>query len=247
MEGISTIVLTIAAFSIFVLVCYALYIYFVPGGAGSSSSGSSSGSGVLTQVAVPIMTTYSKKNGLKQTRFLNSKLPRSTDQPGGAEFSYACWLNMRSWSEDGQKTVFIKGNPGGQGPQCPSVTAGGNGNKLYIYVDTFSRENPVTTIKISNLPTKMFFHLAVTCTDSVARVYINGQIAKHVTLGGLPRQNSIDLRIGGFDGDIGTFTYYNYTLTADDVAEIARISPVRSDDETPVLPPYQDESWWTGD
>ena len=110
MEGISTIVLTIVAFAIFVLVCYALYIYFVPGGAGGSSSGSS-GSGALTQVAVPIMTTYSKKNGLKQTRFLNSKLPRSTDQSGGAEFSYACWLNMRSWSEDGQKTVFIKGNP----------------------------------------------------------------------------------------------------------------------------------------
>jgi hypothetical protein len=239
MEGISTIVLTIAAVAILALVCYELYIYFVPGGAGSSSGSAAQ------HVSVPIMTTYSKKNGLKQTRFLNSKLPRSTDQPGGVEFSYACWLNMNEWSDDGQKTVFVKGNPGGQGPQCPSVTAGGGGNTLHVYVDTFSRENPVTIIKIGNLPTKMFFHLAVTCTDSVARVYINGQIAKHVTLKGLPRQNSIDLRIGGFNGEIGTFTYYNYTLTADEVSEVARVSPVKLDSETPILPPYQDESWWT--
>lgn len=247
MEGsnVAITALVVITVAVLVFIVYQLYEYY-------QSSKSGSGPAANYQVSVPIVTSWTNKNGRRATTFPNSKLPRSNDQPGGAEFSYAFWLRVESWTDPtrtppaGERFVFVKGTPGST-MQSPAFTIGGEGpNTVHITQDTYSRENSTEKISIDNVASNMFYHFAIVVSDSKMEVYVGGQLKEFRYLSNLPRQNTSDLRIapnGGFDGEIGSFTYYNYALTATEVATIANQPPTQGTDNV-ILPPYQAERWW---
>jgi hypothetical protein len=247
MEGSKVAVTALVAITVAVLgfIIYQLYEYYQSGRSGS-------GPAPEYQTSVPIITAWTNKNGRTASSFSNSKLPRSNNQPGGAEFSYAFWLRVHSWSNPtrtppaGEQFVFVKGTPGST-IQSPAFTIGGAApNAVHITQDTYSRENSVVKVSIDNVATNMFYHFAVVVSDTKLEIYVNGQLKEYRRLDNVPRQNTSDLRIapnGGFDGDIGTLTYYNYALTASEVSAIANVPPTQGPDSV-VLPPYQAERWW---
>lgn len=238
------IVVTVAVLGFIV---YQLYEYYR-----GSTKGGGSGPAPDSQTSVPIITAWTTKNGRKASTFPNSKLVRSNNQPGGAEFSYAFWMRVDSWADPGkvgppgERFVFVKGTPAST-IQSPAFTIGGEvPNSVHIMQDTYSRENSIVKISIPNFASGMFYHFAVVVSDTKMEVYVSGQLKEYRQLKNLPRQNTSDLRIapnGGFDGEIGTLTYYNYALTASEVASIANVPPTQGSDNV-ILPPYQAERWW---
>lgn len=249
MEGSKVAVAALMVVTVAVLgfIIYQLYEYYR-----GSTAGGGSGPAPEYQTSVPIITAWTNKNGRKANTFPNSKLPRSNNQPGGAEFSYAWWMRVDSWADPGrvgppgEQFVFVKGTPAST-IQSPAVTVGGETpNSVHIMQDTYSRENSIEKISIPNFASGMFYHFAVVVSDTKIEVYVSGQLKEYRQLKQLPRQNTSDLRLspsGGFDGDIGSLTYYNYALSASEVAQIANIPPTQGKDNV-ILPPYQAERWW---
>lgn len=247
-SSISATILTVVTLLVLGFVIYELYQYYDP------SSGGGGGTPNGPKVSVPILTTYSAMNGRKAETFSNSKLPKSTDQPQGIEFSYALWMRVNNWgtNRDAESIVFIKGVPGGGGPQCPYLSVydaedPSSPNTINIALDTFKDTEKIT---IRNMPSAMFFHVVIRVTDSKLKVYIDGQLKETRTLTSVPRQNSNNLYIApknGFDGEIGSFTYYNYALSMGEITQIANTPPVESVTGGAILPPYQDPKWWWSD
>jgi hypothetical protein len=93
-------------------------------------------------------------------------------------------MRVDEWgrNRDAESIVFIKGVPGGGGPQCPYVSVydaddPSNPNVLNVAMDTFKG---VEKIKINNMPSKKFFHIIVRVTDSKLKVYVDGNLAANV-------------------------------------------------------------------
>jgi hypothetical protein len=245
-SSVTASALTVVTLLVLGFIIYELYQYYE---SGSSSGGSGTPTG--PKVSVPIIGEYSAKNGRRAVTFSNSKLPKSTDQPSGIEFSYAFWMRVDEWgsNRDAESIVFIKGVPGGGGPQCPYVSVydaddPSNPNVLNVAVDTF---RGVEKIKMHNMPSNKFFHVIVRVTDSRLKVYVDGLLKETRTLDSVPRQNSSNLFVApgkGFEGEIGSLTYYNYALSTSEIAQIANTPPVETVTGGAVLPPYQDQKWW---
>lgn len=290
MEGstVSTSVLLVVTLIILGFVAYELYSLRDQSGADpcGGGGGGGGGSGNINRTSYTIIGPYTQGNGAKPVLVANSKFVRSSDQPGGIEFSYAFWMRVRDWNPPGRSSckcatdpfgqcppacqpmdvgegvVFIKGVPGGAGPQCPSVTIRSDDptrkNVLNFYIDQFSREKPSRKVTIDNLPSAQtnapFFHVAITVSDSVVKIYVNGEVRKHVSLKNPPQQNESSFHVapGGpnesFEGEIGSLIYYNYALSSGDVVNLANTPPVRKQgQDKDVLPPYFAPRWYWSD
>ena len=255
------------------------------GGSAGPCGGSGTSGTVVNRMSYTIIGPYTQGNGAKPLTVSNSKFTRSSDQPGGIEYSYAFWMRVRDWDppgrtgckcptdafgqcppqcqpmDVGEGVVFIKGVPGGAGPQCPSVTIRSDDptrkNVLNFYVDQFSREKPTKKITIDNLPSAQkhapFFHVAITVCEEL-KIYINGELRKTSKFTQVVEQNESSFHVapGGpndaFDGEIGSLTYYNYALSSGDVVNLANTPPVKGQKpDKDVLPPYFAPRWYWSD
>ena len=152
---------------------------------------------------------------------------RSTNEREGIEFTWSCWIYITdiNTNPNSYKCVFYKGNnfvsassPDNMGlnfpNNAPGVYIAPNTNNLVIFMNTFKDIN--TKVTINDIPIRKWFNVIIRCQNTLLDVYINGGIAKSLSLQGVPKQNYGDVYVapnGGFDGYISNLWYFNYALT----------------------------------
>lgn len=208
------------------------------------------GGGILAPSPIsPVKTSVELIGALHDGRDylkIDKKLPLSQNEKDGIEFSYAFWIVVNDYDEGSEMPiVFVKGRPD-LSLSSPAVSLRRGKNEIHILQDTYDKKKP-GKISIHNLPAGKLLHIVITVHQTAMNVYVDGFLYKHVTLSALPLQNSEDVQVaehGGWKGLIGTFIYYNYALTPDDVRNLSQQKPKRDPNDVPPYPPYFDSSWW---
>jgi len=184
-------------------------------------------------------------HGDERMKFEND-LPKSQNEEDGIEYSYACWLLINNYSDTSDvPIIYVRGRTD-LSLQSPSVTLRRDRNEIHILQDTFNSKEP-GKIVITNLPAGKLIHIVVSIKQASMDVYIDGLLYKHLTLSSLPFQNNEPMYIaenGGWHGMIGSFVYYNYALSPDEVRKLSQQKPTRDPNDLPPYPPYLDTSWW---
>jgi hypothetical protein len=161
-------------------------------------------------------------------------LPRSVNQNGGLEFTWSVWLFINDLGNPDGKYhhIFHKGNLNTEtnGLNFPNNSPGlyisPNKNELTLIMNTYDVINE--EVIIPNIPINKWLNVVIRCTNKKVDVYINGTIAKSVTLVGVPKQNYGDVYMamnGGFNGFISNLWYYSYALGTTAIQDLARGGP----------------------
>lgn len=148
-------------------------------------------------------------------------IPRSNDAKGGAEFTWSTWLFIDQAKSDKFSPVFIKG----EGDYDASGIRIMNGPGMYLRTDTTTTLRVVMdtvsgtheVVDVPNMPQQKWVHVAVMLQNTVIAVYINGVIAKQITLSSAPAQNYYDVHVfpnGGVSGSsaLSDLRYYDSAL-----------------------------------
>ena len=175
----------------------------------------------------------------------NVSLPESLNQDKGMTFAYSCWVRIDDFAyrPGKQKIIFTKG-PSDSSSECPALLIDGNSNTLLVKLDTYGSTE---IVPVSNIPAKKWLHVAIVVDQKAIDVYINGVLHTHHSIVQLPRQNSGTVHTGvdgGFEGKLANLVYYNYFLKPTDIPALMK-NPPQEDPAAP-MPPYFDNSWWTG-
>ena len=170
-------------------------------------------------------------------------IQRSNNRATGIEFTWCVWLNYNdSISETKYSPVFVKGDisdpPGEEycsinnGPGVYFGKKGSGSNKLHILMDTASQSatenDPVSIIKIPNLPVSTYFHLAIRCQNTYIDVYINGTLIKRQNLMNVPKQNYYNVNVcpcGGFSGTLSNLQYFDKALSVVQINTMVQSGP----------------------
>lgn len=166
-------------------------------------------------------------------------LPRSTNQPEGAVFSYTAWILVNDFTLNyGQRRrIFSKGD-------CPGVYIDGTSNSLIVAVNTFGTQE---TILIPNIPAKKWLHFAMTVDQYAVNVYINGRLRLFHTLNQLPKQNDSKVEMGpSWDGVLAKLRYYPRALSMSEVDQLSHEAVPSDLYQAPAPPQYLDMTWYTG-
>ena len=169
---------------------------------------------------------------------------RSNNQVNGIEFTWSVWLYIDEDSfkprttEFKYKHIFHKGNlnldpdtkmytpNNAPGLYISPINNDAEDIEITVCMSTFKDYNEMTTI--SNIPVNKWFNVIIRCKNTLLDVYINGFIAKSVSLTGIPKQNFGDVYVaqnGGFTGNIADLLYYSSALGIADIQSIASSGP----------------------
>lgn len=218
---------------IIILILYQLYLgsrYTIPSG--------------MTPVKTSVLLVDTLHSGREYLK-LDNVLPRSQNEDDGIEFSYVAWLLVDDYDDGKRPIIFVKGNSD-LAMQSPSVTLQGGRNEIHIVQDTYNQTSPGKVV-VRNLPAGKMVHLAICMNQQSMEVYVNGTLYQRITLAALPLQNTGAVYVsdnGGWKGLIGSFSYYNYALTPQEVRQMANTKPKRDPNDVPPYAPYLDTSWW---
>lgn len=174
-------------------------------------------------------------------------LPLSNNEDQGIEYSYAAWIQINDFDPRGDPILFTKGSVD-LAMQSPSVTMTSGKNQITVTQDTYDKSHPEKVV-IGNLPAGKLIHVAICVNQTSLDVYINGLLYRHVTMKRLPLQNQQPVYVaanGGWNGQIGSFVYYNYALTPDAVRSLANTRPSVSPSTLQYYQPYLSTDWWIG-
>lgn len=192
----------------------------------------------------------------------------SVNAPSGLEFSYSCFLLIKSstfqGSNSGLRHIFHKGSTVYKPLMCPGVFVRNDTNSLIIYMNEMGAWN--TYCEIPNIPIGKFFHLAIIVRNMNVDVYINGNVVHRMTLSSVPKQNYGDLYVfkteafsdqstaspdevfrvlGAAQGLISTLQYTGYALNYEQIDRMVRSGPsTKLVSATQNLPPYLADNWW---
>lgn len=171
----------------------------------------------------------------------NATLPRSTNQPEGATFSFEGWFEVHdfTYGNGTKRTVFNHAD-------SPGVYLASQSGSILVTVATYGA---MESVLIDNIPAQKWIHIAVVITQYTVDVYINGLLRRHHTLTQLPKQEDAPTVIGepnGFDGQVGGLTYYSRALSAAEIMSHAAGSPPTSLTKAPDSGQYFDVTWYTG-
>lgn len=122
-------------------------------------------------------------------------LEPSKDERNGAEYSYACYINIDAdtfdSSSDGKmKHVFHKGSAQAYPLVAPGVFLRTDENTLRIYHN--STKNWGNYIDIPNIPIQKWVHLVISLKGNFLDVYINGNLANRMVFTDVPKLNFSD-------------------------------------------------------
>lgn len=172
---------------------------------------------------------------------------RSNNRQTGIEFTWVVWLNYKESIHDSKYSpVFVKGDISTPDlsycsiNNCPGVYFGKkldtSPNTLHILIDTPSTPATNNTnspiIKIDNLPTDTYFHLAIRCQNTYIDIYINGTLVKRQNLMNVPKQNFYNVNVcpsGGFNGTLSNLQYFDKALTVVEINTIVQSGPNQKD------------------
>jgi hypothetical protein len=192
----------------------------------------------------------------------------SVNAPSGLEFSYSCFLLIKSstfqGSTSGLRHIFHKGSAVYKPLMCPGVFMRNDTNSLMIYMNEMGAWN--THCEVPNIPIGKFFHLAIVVRNMNVDVYINGNVVHRMTMSSVPKQNFGDLYVfkteafsdqstaspdevfsvlGAAQGLISTLQYTGYALNYEQIDRIVRAGPsTKLVSATQNLPPYLADNWW---
>lgn len=161
---------------------------------------------------------------------------RSINESDGLEFTWSVWvyINDLQYLNNQYRNIFYKGNadlkPNGLNfpNNAPGLYIAPNSNNLVVMMDTYDVINQ--EIVIPNIPLNKWINIIVRCQNNVLDVYVNGTIARSVTLRGVPKQNYGNVYVGmngGFDGYISNLWYYNYALGTAQILSLVQKGPNR--------------------
>jgi hypothetical protein len=192
----------------------------------------------------------------------------SVNAPSGLEFSYSCFLLIKSstfqGSTSGLRHIFHKGSAVYKPLMCPGVFMRNDTNSLMVYMNEMGAWN--THCEIPNIPIGKFFHLAIVVRNMNVDVYINGNVVHRMTMSSVPKQNFGDLYVfkteafsdqstaspdevfsvlGAAQGLISTLQYTGYALNYEQIDRMVRSGPsTKLVSATQNLPPYLADNWW---
>lgn len=159
---------------------------------------------------------------------------RSVNENDGIEFTWSVWIFIDNLQTNSgiYKHIFSKGNSnlkenGLIHPNnAPGLYIAPNTNSLVVMMNTFKVINE--EIVIPDIPLNKWVNVIIRCKNTTLDVYINGTIARSVSLVGVPKQNYGDVYVGmngGFAGNISNLWYYNYSLGTNAIQRIAENGP----------------------
>jgi hypothetical protein len=146
---------------------------------------------------------------------------RSVNANEGIEFSWSVWIFIENLqiNQGIYKHIFSKGNSdltsnGLVYPNnAPGLYLAPNINTLVVIMNTYNVINE--EVLIPDIPINKWVNIIIRCQNTTLDVYINGTIARSISLIGVPKQNYGDVHVamnGGFGGYISNLWYYNYAL-----------------------------------
>lgn len=164
-------------------------------------------------------------------------IPRSNNKNSGAEFTWSVWLFVDQSKLDAGKyqPVFVKGF-GEFDPTTGIRIINGPGmylttqdtTTLKIVMDTVNGKRD--ELDVPNIPQQKWVHVAVRLRNTALAVYINGVIAKQITLAAAPSQNFQDVFVfpnGGVTGNsfLSDLRYFDSALDAFGINNIVIFGP----------------------
>ena len=158
---------------------------------------------------------------------------RSTNATDGIEFTWSTWIFISNLNDSGTyKHIFSKGNSNIQENgliypnNAPGLYIAPNTNTLVVMMNTFNVINE--EILIPDIPINKWVNVIIRCQNTTLDVYINGTIARSITLTGVPKQNYGDVYVamnGGFNGYISNLWYYDYALGTSSIQRLSEKGP----------------------
>jgi hypothetical protein len=161
---------------------------------------------------------------------------RSVNENDGIEFTWSVWLFINNLELSANTTtykhIFSKGNSdlnskGVVNPNnAPGLYIAPNSNTLVVMMNTFSVINE--EIEIPDIPLNKWVNVIIRCQNTTLDVYVNGTIARSITLVGIPKQNYGNVYVamnGGFNGYISNLWYHNYALGTSEIQKISEYGP----------------------
>lgn len=218
------------------IVILVLYEYFYGGSVSSNG---------ISPTKTEILIVGPLQNGQNYTE-VDAAIPLSLNERDGIEYSYAGWIQVNDYAPPSQHPIiFTKGDVAGT-QKSPAVSLNSGRNELVIEQDTYEKGRPAHIV-IPNMPANKLIHLAICVNQKSFDVYINGLLYSHTSLHALPMQNSQPVFIagnGGWNGQIGSLTYFNYELPAEKVHSLANTPPTQSPNSMPYYPNFLSSGWW---
>ena len=210
------IIMVILAYVILIRICITLLSWIIGGGHSSDI------------VLVKGMRPAKELITIPQDPKINGAKPifRSVNKTDGIEFTWSIWINIDGLPPgNGQhKCIFYKGNDniGPDGINSPNNAPGlyiaPDTNELVVIMNTFNIVEEKMTIQ--NIPMNKWVLVTIRLEGNKLDVYMNGLVAKTMTLQSVPRQNYGDVFVcanGGFDGYISGLTYTNHAMNITEI------------------------------
>jgi len=162
---------------------------------------------------------------------------RSNDESKGMEFTWSTWLYLNDLGTvDGKyQHIFSKGD--GNINTSTNLASVNNGpglyvkpleNTLHVVMNSVSSTDENTTIDITNVPIKKWFHVALRLQNTALDVYVNGVVVERLVFTNTPKQNYGDIYIcqnGGFAGKLSNLRYYSRALNVFEINNIVSSGP----------------------
>jgi hypothetical protein len=178
---------------------------------------------------------------------IDNTIPLSYNETEGLEYTYSAWILVNDYAPStANPIIFVKGNVD-LTQKSPAVYLQTGKNEIVIEQDTYDKKG--IKVVVTNAPANKFIHLAIVVNQTSFDVYVNGLIYHHSTLRALPLQNTSPIFVsanGGWNGQIGSFVYYNYALSSSDIQGLASKKPVENPAAMPYYSHYLSPGWWVG-
>ena len=233
---IRTILVSLMTLIMIGIVILVLYEYFYGGSAAPIG---------VSPTKTEILIVGPLQNGQNYTE-VDAAIPLSLNENEGIEYSFAGWIQVNDYAPPTQHPIiFTKGDVSGT-QKSPAVSLNSGRNELVIEQDTYDKGRPARIV-ITNMPANKLIHLAICVNQKSFDVYVNGLLYSHTSLHALPMQNSQPVFIagnGGWNGQIGSLSYYNYELTSAQVHNLANTAPTQSPNSLPYYPNFLSSGWW---
>lgn len=163
---------------------------------------------------------------------------RSQNEDAGIEFTWSIWIFIDDLASGAGKYrhIFHKGDDPSHidstgivyPNNAPGLYIAPNTNTLHVTMNTFN--NYDEEVSVPNIPIQKWLNVVIRCKNTTLDVYINGVISQSVMLNGVPKQNYGDVWLcanGGFSGYVSNLWYFDYALTASEIAALNTTGPNR--------------------
>lgn len=201
-------------------------------------------------------------------------ITRSSNQPGGIEFTYSLWMYLKGVPTTTDKNtkhkntkdtntkhhVFHKGsaihNNGNIITKCPHIyltypTTGSNDSpqvKLHVEINTYRNITQLDHPTVSNFPVNKWVNVIVCVNQFSMNVYINGSLAQSYDFkGDIPKQNYGDVFMcmnNGYKGYLSKVKYYDRFIDYNEIHNIMMAGPAPPPTETLDKPTYLAYDFW---